>query len=79
MVILAKKFLTKFTKIWNFIPNTVFGDRPVSREFEILYRIWYSKIDSKYNKENLQYFHYKVNNFKVILFSTHYLFFLIFL
>ena len=29
MVILAKKFLTKFTKIWNFIPNTVFGDRPV--------------------------------------------------
>ena len=27
MVILAKKFLTKFTKIWNFIPNTVFGDR----------------------------------------------------
>ena len=29
MVILAKKFLTKFTKIWNFIPNTVFGDRSV--------------------------------------------------
>ena len=28
MVILAKKFLTKFTKIWNFIPNTVFSDRP---------------------------------------------------
>ena len=28
MIILAKKFLTKFTKIWNFIPNTVFGDRP---------------------------------------------------
>ena len=29
MVILAKKFLTKFTKIWNFIPNMVFGDRPL--------------------------------------------------
>ena len=27
MVILTKKFLTKFTKIWNFIPNTVFGNR----------------------------------------------------
>ena len=30
MVILAKKFLTKFTKIWNFIPNMVFGDRPIT-------------------------------------------------
>ncbi len=29
MVILVKKFLTKFTKIWNFIPNMVFGDKPV--------------------------------------------------
>ena len=33
MVILAKKFLTKFTKIWNFIPNTVFGDRPLTTKF----------------------------------------------
>ena len=32
MVILAKKFLTKFTKIWNFIPNTVFGDRPIKED-----------------------------------------------
>ena len=32
MVILAKKFLTKFTKIWNFIPNTVFSDRPISKK-----------------------------------------------
>ncbi|MDO9399507.1 MAG: signal peptidase II [bacterium] len=29
MVILAKKFLTKFIKIWNFIPNMIFGDRPL--------------------------------------------------
>ena len=29
MVILVKKFLTKFTKIWNFMPNMVFGDRPI--------------------------------------------------
>ena len=35
MVILAKKFLTKFTKIWNFIPNTVFGDRPIIKKYEI--------------------------------------------
>jgi len=26
--ILAKKFLKKFTKIWDFMPNTVFDDRP---------------------------------------------------
>jgi len=24
----VKKFLKKFTKIWDFMPNTVFDDRP---------------------------------------------------
>ena len=28
-ILLKKAGLTKFTKIWNFIPNTVFGDRPL--------------------------------------------------
>ncbi len=28
MGILTKKFLEKFTKIYNFMPNMVFGDSP---------------------------------------------------
>ena len=55
MVILVKKFLTKFTKIWNFIPNTVFGDRPNKTKNRYLDK-WRGKIrmpfESTFSKLN---------------------------